>query len=111
MKLQADSGLKASAPDGCEARGFGVLYFEAPSQPAYHSGTHWPVKVFAFPILTAGTNRFFGPSNLITIMVDICTSWQFPDIISEDMIECINMEPSIDRLSIEVCAVIDIDRW
>lgn len=30
-----------------------------------------------------------------------CASCQFPDTVSEDIVECINMGPSIDRVSIE----------
>lgn len=69
----------------------------------------WWSEVFAMSIRLARTNRFPVSSNLITIMVDIHTSCQFPDIVSKDIIECIYMGPSIDRVSIEVCAVIKID--
>ncbi|CAF4902309.1 unnamed protein product [Pieris macdunnoughi] len=71
-------------------------------EPAYQGLAYWWSKVFASLISAVKTNRFHEPSNLIIIMVDVRTSWQFPDIVSEDMIECINMGPSIDRLSIEV---------
>lgn len=30
-----------------------------------------------------------------------CASCQYPDTVSEDIVECINMGPSIDRVSIE----------
>lgn len=42
-------------------------------------------------------------------MVDVRTSCQFSDSISEDIDESINMGPSIDRVSIQVWAVITID--
>lgn len=77
---------------------------------AYHRYlADWLSGVFARLIWLTGANRFPVPSNLITIMVDVCASCRFTDIISEDIDESINMSPSIDRVSIRVWAVITID--
>lgn len=113
MPSSADSGSEAQAP---VARSVGRRRSTDRRPPrrivtaAYHQYlADWLSGVFARLIRLTGANRFPVPSNLITIMVDVCASWRYIDIISEDIDESINMGPSIDRVSIGVWAVITID--
>ncbi|KAF9824337.1 hypothetical protein SFRURICE_001979 [Spodoptera frugiperda] len=76
---------------------------------AYHRYlADWLSGVFARLIWLTGANRFPVPSNLITIMVDVCASCRFTDIISEDIDESINMSPSIDRTRHQRHHVLDL---
>lgn len=66
----------------------------------------WPCQVFVRLISHPGTNRIPDPCNLIRT-IDFRTSCRLQDnVVSEDIIESINMSPSIDRFSIEVRPVI-----
>lgn len=76
----------------------------APLSPMPCRLAEWSVCALIRP---AVANRFPVPLNLITIMVDVRTSCRLPDIVSKDIGESINMSPSIDRVSIEVCCDYD----